>query len=277
MPVPQLNLLPEHMQIVEKQYLEPPRSPDNVLSFPFDEDYETVQTPYDYSVMNDILFQDYELPQPKNVNNYIPMNFPETNQTQYAIQQPSYAQQCNMSQVEDILSYLGAESQPVTSDDSFPFSLFEECNESNTTTTLKRKRVDAVNVGERMKKSTTKSSLSAQKAKKVRTVKRKTSPKVQTKTKAKTSKVTKGKKAKNAASPEKKTRSKTQSSKYRGVSRCSKDGRWQARIRIGSTVKYLGRFRTEIEAAECYDVAACQYHGERAVPNFKPRPVSSSA
>lgn len=66
----------------------------------------------------------------------------------------------------------------------------------------------------------------------------------------------------------KKKRSRQQSSKYRGVSRCKKDGRFQARIRVGSSVKYLGRFKTELEAAMCYDVAAIHYHGTKAVPNF---------
>ena len=66
----------------------------------------------------------------------------------------------------------------------------------------------------------------------------------------------------------KKKRSRQQSSKYRGVSRCKKDGRFQARIRVGSSVKYLGRFKTELEAAMCYDVAAVHYHGSKAVPNF---------
>uniref|UniRef100_A0A7S3PE92 AP2/ERF domain-containing protein n=1 Tax=Aplanochytrium stocchinoi TaxID=215587 RepID=A0A7S3PE92_9STRA len=69
-------------------------------------------------------------------------------------------------------------------------------------------------------------------------------------------------------SKKKSPRSKKQSSKYRGVSRCKKDGRFQARIRIGSQVKYLGRFKTEIEAAFRYDTAARNYHGERALPNF---------
>lgn len=67
-----------------------------------------------------------------------------------------------------------------------------------------------------------------------------------------------------------KKRSKTLSSKYRGVSKCSKDGRWQARIRIGAVVKYLGRFKSEIEAAKRYDIAAHKLHGERAMPNFAP-------
>lgn len=72
------------------------------------------------------------------------------------------------------------------------------------------------------------------------------------------------------ASPSMKKRSKTLSSKYRGVSKCSKDGRWQARIRIGAVVKYLGRFKSEIEAAKRYDIAAHKLHGERAMPNFAP-------
>jgi len=67
---------------------------------------------------------------------------------------------------------------------------------------------------------------------------------------------------------EEKQRSRLKSSSYRGVSRCAKDGRWQARIRIGRTVKYLGRFKTEAAAAACYDKAAKEYHGLRAVLNF---------
>ena len=70
-----------------------------------------------------------------------------------------------------------------------------------------------------------------------------------------------------AAVPAPRARSKNKSSAYRGVSRCAKDGRWQARIRVGRTVKYLGRYKTEIEAARCYDRAAVQMHGSRAVLN----------
>jgi hypothetical protein len=68
----------------------------------------------------------------------------------------------------------------------------------------------------------------------------------------------------------KKTR--TLSSKYRGVSKCSKDGRWQARIRVGPTVKYLGRFKLEEDAARCYDAAAAKLHGARAQYNFAAPP-----
>mmetsp|Transcript_13695 Transcript_13695/g.16025 ORF Transcript_13695/g.16025 Transcript_13695/m.16025 type:complete len:276 (-) Transcript_13695:212-1039(-) len=76
-------------------------------------------------------------------------------------------------------------------------------------------------------------------------------------------------KAKKEGTKKKETqRSRTKSSAYRGVSRCAKDGRWQARIRIGSTVRYLGRFKSEEKAAECYDEAAKKYHGVRAVLNF---------
>lgn len=64
------------------------------------------------------------------------------------------------------------------------------------------------------------------------------------------------------------SRSRVKSSMYRGVSRCAKDGRWQARIRHGSKVKYLGRFKTEYEAALCYDNAAKLFHGVRATTNF---------
>lgn len=63
-------------------------------------------------------------------------------------------------------------------------------------------------------------------------------------------------------------RSREQSSKYRGVSRCSKDGRFQSRIRVGAKVIYLGRFKNEVQAARAYDVAAIQYHEKRACLNF---------
>jgi len=65
-----------------------------------------------------------------------------------------------------------------------------------------------------------------------------------------------------------KRRSRNKSSNFRGVSKCAKDGRWQARIRIGRSVKYLGRYKTEEDAARCYDVAAVKFHGDRAVLNF---------
>eukprot|EP00924_Labyrinthula_sp_SR-Ha-C_P016646 snap_masked-scaffold_6-processed-gene-10.19-mRNA-1 protein AED:1.00 eAED:1.00 QI:0/0/0/0/1/1/2/0/155 len=65
-----------------------------------------------------------------------------------------------------------------------------------------------------------------------------------------------------------KSRSRVKSSQYRGVSRCSKDGRWQARIRVGDYVKYLGRFKTEEEAARAYDRGAQEFHKSKAVLNF---------
>lgn len=67
-------------------------------------------------------------------------------------------------------------------------------------------------------------------------------------------------------------RSAMKSSDFRGVSKCAKDGRWQARIRVGKKVKYLGRFRTEQAAAERYDEAALALHGRRANLNFELSP-----
>jgi hypothetical protein len=55
---------------------------------------------------------------------------------------------------------------------------------------------------------------------------------------------------------------------YLGVSKCTKEERWQARIRIKNAIKYLGRFKKEEEAAMRYDQAARLYHGNRATLNF---------
>lgn len=69
------------------------------------------------------------------------------------------------------------------------------------------------------------------------------------------------------ASP-KNPRSRLPTSPYRGVSRCTKDGRWQARIRIAKEVVYLGRYPTEEQAARRYDEAARLHHGVAAMLNF---------
>lgn len=66
----------------------------------------------------------------------------------------------------------------------------------------------------------------------------------------------------------KKRRSRVPSSVYRGVSRCGKDKKFQARIRVNGKVKYLGRFKSEIEAAKCYDKHAVEYLGVNAQTNF---------
>lgn len=63
-------------------------------------------------------------------------------------------------------------------------------------------------------------------------------------------------------------RSRNPTSSYRGVSRCTKDGRWQARIRVCKEVVYLGRFQSEEQAARRYDEAARLHHGRAAMLNF---------
>lgn len=51
------------------------------------------------------------------------------------------------------------------------------------------------------------------------------------------------------------------SSKYKGVTFRACSGTWEATIRTGSAQLYLGRFKSEKEAAEAYNQAAIKYHG----------------
>ena len=59
-----------------------------------------------------------------------------------------------------------------------------------------------------------------------------------------------------------------QTSSFRGVSCCGKDRKWQARIRDSNTVRYLGRYESEVKAAFVYDRAARELKGEFAATNF---------
>lgn len=60
---------------------------------------------------------------------------------------------------------------------------------------------------------------------------------------------------------------KAPASPYKGVTR-QRDGAWVARLGINGVRHYLGRFRTQEEAAQAYDHAARQLHKEFAVLNF---------
>lgn len=60
------------------------------------------------------------------------------------------------------------------------------------------------------------------------------------------------------------------SSRFKGVSP-SEYGTWQVHIKAEPRKnKWIGRFRSEIEAAFMYDIASLKYHGEFGQRNFLP-------
>lgn len=56
---------------------------------------------------------------------------------------------------------------------------------------------------------------------------------------------------------------------FRGVSYSEERQKFVAQIKVKGCQIPLGRFRTDVEAAEAYDRAAKLYFGEFAQPNFK--------
>ena len=64
-----------------------------------------------------------------------------------------------------------------------------------------------------------------------------------------------------------KPKGKTFSSKFRGVIRRG-ESTWQAQIQVDGNTMYLGRYKSEFEAATVYDEAAKKYHGAFAVLNY---------
>lgn len=55
---------------------------------------------------------------------------------------------------------------------------------------------------------------------------------------------------------------------FKGVYRDGSRGKWNAIINVGGIAKFLGTFGEKVAAAQVYDEAAIQLHGEFAVLNF---------
>ena len=62
---------------------------------------------------------------------------------------------------------------------------------------------------------------------------------------------------------------KTTSSKYKGVSLRTRQGKWSATIFADGRNTHLGHFESQIDAAKAYDKAAKKYYGQFAVLNFE--------
>jgi hypothetical protein len=62
------------------------------------------------------------------------------------------------------------------------------------------------------------------------------------------------------------------SSKYKGVCWESRRSKWLAQIGVGKKNLFVGRFASELKAAEAYDEAAKKYHGEFALLNKAAQP-----
>jgi hypothetical protein len=58
------------------------------------------------------------------------------------------------------------------------------------------------------------------------------------------------------------------SSQYKGVSLDKRHGTWKCYIRVNKVNKWLGQFKSEIDAAMAYDRAARKFFGEFACLNF---------
>jgi hypothetical protein len=55
---------------------------------------------------------------------------------------------------------------------------------------------------------------------------------------------------------------------FKGVSRCKVTGLWLSRVTKDNKIHFLGRFKSALDAALAYDVAASKHQGEFATINF---------
>jgi hypothetical protein len=74
-----------------------------------------------------------------------------------------------------------------------------------------------------------------------------------------------------------KTKTKNATSKYRGVIRFRRTGRWLARIKYRGKSKHLGYYENESDAARAYDKAAKKYYKDFARLNFPEEKATTKA